>query len=167
MCTPVYQRFLVSELKYTFPNTFLTARSRVSRNLKGLHNGDPLSIINQPIHRKHWIYVTGFKVQWLLSEYWSLVLLLTCVRTEHVGLPIRNSRLFNAYMLAIVRWRLKPEYVLAIYGQSSLPEYLFNPTTMPIMMTVTLTITSTQVKMTTTGTSHGCTWGTAVERGNA
>ena len=28
-----FQRFLVSELKYTFPNTFRTARSRVSRNL--------------------------------------------------------------------------------------------------------------------------------------
>ena len=28
-----YQRFLVSELKYTFPNTFRTARARVSRNL--------------------------------------------------------------------------------------------------------------------------------------
>ena len=28
-----YQRFLVSELKYTFPNTFRTARARVSCNL--------------------------------------------------------------------------------------------------------------------------------------
>ena len=31
-----YQRFLVSELKYRFPNTFRTARARVSRNLNGL-----------------------------------------------------------------------------------------------------------------------------------
>ena len=30
----LYQRFLVSELKYRFPNTFRTARARVSRNLK-------------------------------------------------------------------------------------------------------------------------------------
>ena len=28
-----YQRYLVSELKYAFPNTFRTARARVSRNL--------------------------------------------------------------------------------------------------------------------------------------
>ena len=31
------QRFLVSELKYRFPNTFRTARARVSRNLKGIY----------------------------------------------------------------------------------------------------------------------------------
>ena len=30
----LYSRFLVSELKYTFPNTFHTPRARVSRNLK-------------------------------------------------------------------------------------------------------------------------------------
>ena len=29
-----YSRYLVSELKYAFPNTFHTARARVSRNLK-------------------------------------------------------------------------------------------------------------------------------------
>ena len=33
-----YQRFLVSELKYTFPNTFRTSRARVSRNLNAEGN---------------------------------------------------------------------------------------------------------------------------------
>ena len=39
-CTrSLYQRFLVSEIKYAFPYTFRTAHTRVSRNLNALITG--------------------------------------------------------------------------------------------------------------------------------
>ena len=48
-----------------------------------------LALDKPPIHRKYWINFTlrEFKVQYLIRELWSCVLLLTFITTEHRGLP--------------------------------------------------------------------------------
>ena len=74
-----------------------------------------------PIHHKHWFYIT-----WVQSSMAPTQILIACATSNmrnnwtcRTRLPIRNSRLLNAYLLAIAQWHHKPE-VLTIWNLCAL-----------------------------------------------